>query len=515
MNPTSNIPLMGSDRKPPKGKYSGPADPNEQIEISVYVRPRTSVAETLRMQQAGKRGRLTRQEYTSLHGALPEDIARVEAFANENGLKVLSSDVTRRRVKLSGTVAAMSRAFGIELGKYEQEGKIFRGRVGPINVPANLTAIIDSVLGLDNRPQADPRMRIRPYDEPGAVSYTPPQVAGLYSFPTDGIGSGQCIGLIELGGGFVQSDLDTYFSGLGLATPTVIPVPVDGANNSPAGDPNSADAEVVLDIEVSGAVAPGAKIAVYFAPNSDQGFVDAITTAVFDEANKPSVISISWGGPESSWSAQSIQAMDDALQSAAVVGITVCVASGDDGSSDGASGANVDFPASSPQALACGGTSLRESQGVITSETVWNNEIGATGGGVSAVFGLPPWQTGANVPPSANPGGGIGRGVPDVSAVADPVTGYSIFVDGQSVQIGGTSAAAPLWAGLIALINEQVVEPVGFISPRLYKVWINEADVTQDITNGNNGAYSAVPGWDACTGWGSPNGEDLLAAVVY
>lgn len=212
----------------------------------------------------------------------------------------------------------------------------------------------------------------------------------------------------------------------------------------------------MLDIEVSAAIATGAKVAVYFAPNTDQGFIDAVTTAVHDSTNKPSVLSISWGGPESTWTQQAITALNESCQAAASVGVTITVASGDDGSTDGVSdGTNhVDFPASSPYVLACGGTKLVASGTSITSETVWNelslNE-GATGGGVSTLFALPTWQANSTVPAPTTKTGG--RGVPDVAADADPSTGYTVRVDGETTTIGGTSAVAPLWAGLIALAN--------------------------------------------------------------
>jgi len=199
----------------------------------------------------------------------------------------------------------------------------------------------------------------------------------------------------------------------------------------------------------------------------------------------------------------------------AAMGVTVCIASGDNGSTDGVSdGSNhVDFPASSPNVLACGGTTLQAAGGKITSETAWNelaNNEGATGGGVSDVFPLPSWQSGANVPSPANPNGG--RGVPDVSGDADPTTGYVTLVDGQSGVIGGTSAVAPLWAGLIALINQSIGKPVGFINPLLYPNASSGGDFN-DITSGNNGAYSAGPGWDACTGLGSPIGVGVAAVL--
>jgi kumamolisin len=337
------------------------------------------------------------------------------------------------------------------------------------------------------------------------VAFNPPQVAALYDFPTTATGSGETIGILELGGGYNTSDIDTYFGGLGLTPPPVVAVSVDGGTNSP-GDPNGADGEVALDIQVAGSIANGAKLAVYFAPNTDQGFIDAITTAVHDATNKPSILSISWGGPESSWAQSSVTALDDACQSAAALGVTITVASGDNGSSDGVSdGQNhVDFPASSPHVLACGGTELIGSVGKIESETVWNDgtDGGATGGGFSTLFPVPTWQASAGI-------SGAGRGVPDVAGDAAPESGYNILVDGQQEVVGGTSAVAPLWAALIAIINEMKGSPVGFVSPTLYA---DEADF-HDITSGNNGAYSAAKGWDACTGLGSPDGAELAGVL--
>jgi kumamolisin len=273
----------------------------------------------------------------------------------------------------------------------------------------------------------------------------------------------------------------------------------------------------MLDIEVAGAVAPAARLVVYFAPNTDAGFLDAISQAAMDTVNKPSILSISWGGPESSWTAQSLQSFNSALQSAAAVGVTVCIASGDNGSDDGVGDGkdHVDFPASSPYALACGGTKLTISGSAISSEVVWNEQAsneGATGGGVSGTFPLPTYQANANVPVSKNPSGFKGRGVPDVAGDADPSTGYQVQADGQSFAVGGTSAVAPLWAGLIALFNQSEGKSLGYLNPALYQNG-ESGGAFRDITSGNNGDFKAAKGWDACTGWGSPNGAALLAAL--
>jgi len=296
--------------------------------------------------------------------------------------------------------------------------------------------------------------------------------------------------------------------------PSVEAVGVLSAENMP-GKPNSPDGEVMLDIEVLGSVAPGASIAVYFAPNTDQGFIDAVTTAVHDTVRRPSVLSISWGSAEVTWTPQAMQQMEQAFAAAAAMGVTVTVAAGDNGSGDGVSDglAHVDFPASAPHALACGGTRLEISSGQITAETVWNDgpDAGAGGGGISTVFPVPAYQQGANIPPSANPGGQVGRGVPDICGDADPDTGYLIRVDGEEITVGGTSAVAPLWAGLIALMNQSLGRPVGFVHPYLYSAAGKSS--LHDITTGNNGAYSARPGWDPCTGLGSPNGAQLLAMM--
>jgi kumamolisin len=483
-----------------------PARPASVLTVSVIVRRKTP----LNTKRLGK-DRLTRTQYRQKHAAEPAAIKLVQAFAKEFGLTVEKGTPKpeRRTIQLTGTVAAMQKAFDVSLMQKTLNGTVYRVREGSIRLPAELADVVEAVLGLDNRPQAQPHFRV--HAAAANTSYTPVQVAQLYQFPQGASAAGQTIGIIELGGGYRAADLTAYFKGLGQPAPQVTAVSVDNGKNSP-GNANGADGEVMLDIEVSGSVAPGAKIVVYFAPNTDQGFIGAVSSAVHDTTNNPSVISISWGGPESSWTAQAMNALDAACQSAAALGITVTVAAGDNGSTDGGTGNNVDFPASSPHALACGGTELAGTGSTITSEVVWNEQAsseGATGGGVSNVFALPSWQANANVPASSSSTGG--RGVPDVSGDADPVTGYQVRVDGQSLVIGGTSAVAPLWAGLIALNNQQNGKSAGFIQPQIYAA--KAASAFNDIVSGNNGAFSAGPGWDACTGLGSPIGAKLIALL--
>ena len=423
MPPKRYLAIPGSRRDPmPGATERGHCDPNDRFRVTLLLRHRPSSKRFKTLAQLAARGeRLTRGEYEARYGADPKDVEKVKAFAGEYGLKVSRVNVGTRTVILSGTAGAFSRAFQVNLNRYEHPEGVFRGRTGPVRVPASLKNIIKGVHGLDDRPQARPHCRIA--SAASTVSYTPPQVAKLYDFPGGMNGQGQTIGIIELGGGYAQSDLNSYFGALGISpSPSVTSVSIDGTKNQPTGDPNGPDAEVMLDIEVAGAVAPGAKIVVYFAPNTDAGFLDAINQAVMDKRNKPSVISISWGGPESTWTSQSLKSYNAALQSAAAVGVTVCVACGDNGSSDGVTDgkAHVDFPASSPYALACGGTHLVGSGNSITDEEVWNDlrDNGATGGGVSDTFPLPSWQNAANVPPSVNPGNRNGRGLPDLAGDA-------------------------------------------------------------------------------------------------
>jgi len=511
----ASVLLAGSNKPaPPNATIDGSLDEQQVMSVSVILARKNPIPEEAMAEP------MDYETFAETYGADAAHIALVEQFAYHKGLTVVEVSAAKRRVILNGTVKAMKAAFGVELHCYKSStGLTFRGRSGSISIASELEGVVLGVLGLDTRAIAHAHIRRshkkkkKPAAQP--VTFNPPQVAALYGFPTDVTGAGQTVGIIELGGGFSATDLATYFGSLGVTAPTVTAVSVDGGANTPGGD---ADGEVMLDIEVVGSIAPGANIAVYFAPNTDQGFIDAITDAAHDTTRKVSIISISWGGPEDSWAAQSQTSMNAAIQDAAALGVTVTIAAGDNGSTDGEAGAlHVDFPASSPYALACGGTKLAGSGSSITSEVVWNetaNNEGATGGGISAVFALPSYQESAGVPVLAS-NSFAGRGVPDVAGNADPVTGYSILVDGQSEVVGGTSAVAPLWAALVALLNEKLGSNVGYLNPKIYALG---EGVFHDITSGNNddgglGYYNAGPGWDACSGLGSPDAVALLSAL--
>ncbi|HEX4292100.1 MAG TPA: S53 family peptidase [Trebonia sp.] len=538
------VPLSGSERSelPTATPAATPIDPSQVITVTVLLRRRAELPADL----INTTATVSTEELGERYGADPADATHVADVLGRYGLTVTEFQLASRRLKVSGMIAAMTAAFGTELTAVTSDhpdgtGSVtHRYRTGGLSVPAELSGIIVGVLGLDNRPQASPHFR-RPAPagpEGGvmahaagaaqaAVPLTALQVASLYDFPAGTDGTGQTIAIIELGGGYTAADLTTYFGGLSLPVPSVTSVDVDNGSNSPG---QAADGEVELDIEVAGAVAPKASFVVYFAPNTDQGFIDAISDAV-NAKPTPIAVSISWGGPESSWTAQTMTGMNQAIADAAALGATVTVASGDNGSSDNAgstSGVAVDFPASSPYSLACGGTTLigNAATSTITSEVVWNEiakQAGAGGGGVSVVYAQPAWQKSAGVPATAATGvTGIGsaaepgRGVPDVAGNADPYSGYQVVVDGKPEPIGGTSAVAPLWAGLIARLAQASGKRFGLLQPLLYAGITAGVEVAgfRDIVDGGNGAYKAGPGWDACTGLGSPNGTALLARLT-
>jgi uncharacterized protein YjbI with pentapeptide repeats len=344
-------------------------------------------------------------------------------------------------------------------------------------------------------------------------------LARIYNFPTNLDGSGQTIGLIELGGGYNDSDLDQYFRNIGLKKPHVTFVPVDGVSNLPSR--LGGDYEVESNIEIVGAVAPGADIVVYFTSPDAKGYADAIRTALDDKIHHLTVLGTGWGSPEGDklWRADDMKKIDSLLAEAAKRNITVVAAAGDHGARDAATEKRlrVDFPASSPWVLAVGGTRLVSNGQSGHSEVAWNDgeNGGASGGGASDVFERPKWQSVIRVPHGLS--ARLGRGLPDVAINASANSGYALVVDGQAVQIGGTGTAATMWAGLIALLNQGLGRNVGYINPLLYEK-LGPRGIMRSVVNGHNGigelsGYCAGPGWNAATGWGSPDGMRLLHAL--
>jgi kumamolisin len=523
MSVKKTVALKGSSRKPLQGaRPVGSVSGDEPIEVAITLKAPASLeakVKEIAHQGVTERTHMTREEFAKTYGSDDASLKRIEDFAREHNLSIKSVDCDQHTVHLMGAERDISKAFNVHLEMYSNEHGTYRGRTGSIQVPEELGDLILSVNGLDDRPVAKPRFRrrgstIMPHAG-AAITYTPQEIAALYNFP-EGAGDGQCIAIIELGGGYTQQDLTDYFGGKG---PQVTAVSVGKGHNKPTGDPNGPDGEVLLDIEVAGAIAPNSKIAVYFAPNTNKGFMDAIRMAVHDTVRKPSVVSISWGGPEDGggFSPASLQAFHQVLQAAVVMGVTVFCAAGDDGSGDRLPGDHVDYPAADDLATGCGGTRLNApSKKTISSEVVWNElpNSGSTGGGISRAFPVPDYQKGLTAAKADGSKAALtGRGVPDISGNADPVTGYDVLVDGSKFAIGGTSAVAPLMAGLVALINQKIGKPVGFLNPMIYAIHKSGKKVFRDITDGNNGTFAASTGWDACTGLGVPDGKLLLGAL--
>ncbi len=485
-------------RDEPDATRVGDVDDNNHVRLTVVLRPGQPVVPEHHFHGEA----LSHAAYKARHSTDAGAIAQLRGFAESHGMRVESAAPDMNQMILTGTYKQARAAFQPEhIGIYESGGHRFVARSGHISVPAQLHDQIVAVMGFDQRPVARPHFRKRGAADAraaGQTDYTPVEVAGRYQFPAGLDGTGQTIALIELGGGYNDAQMAAYFTSVGVnRTGQLTAVPVDGAANT-TGDPNGADGEVQLDIAVAGSVAPAANIAVYFAPNQGSGFQDAIAAAIADQANLPSVISISWGGAENTYAAQDREAINQTLAKAMALGITVCVASGDSGAGDGERGKHVNFPASSPYVLGCGGTRLP----LAGAETVWNNGPGkgASGGGYSAAFDKPTWQTGNTR---------TQRGVPDVAADADPETGYLVSVNGTSTVIGGTSAVAPLWAGLVALVNQSMGGRAGFVNATLY----DNPGAFTDIREGNNNGFAAREGWDPATGLGTPIGVSILAAL--
>ena len=478
------------------------------------------LAKTLGDILAGRRPPLTHDEFAAQFGTAPDDVARIKRFARAHGFRVSLVQVQRRTLHLTGPASKLAEAFGVDRVRYRVDSLAWDSYKGFIHVPYWLANVITGVFGFDNRPQA-----VRGADADAAkaagkvqprVSYTPPEVAELYAFPPGVDGRGQSVGVIALGGGYLESDLRTFFRHLGVGRPRFTAVSVGGARNAPRGKTASFDGEVTGDIETIGALVPAARVSVFFAPNTTRGFMEAISTAVHDPVRNISVLSISWGQAEVHWARRTIHAVNEMLLEGAVLGVTVCCASGDHGSFADTFDRepHVSFPASSPYVLACGGTTLVGRKSRIDSESVWHNQDGASGGGVSVIFPQPAWQKHSRVPRTKD--GRRGRGVPDVASNADPRTGYRIFGHGHWHVGAGTSAAAPLWAGLVARINQMRGTRVGLIAPHLYKNYplLVRHGALHSITRGSNGAYRARRGWDCCTGNGTPHGAKLANAFV-
>jgi kumamolisin len=474
----------------------GTVDSSEPIAVTIRLRPDQPIPD-------GYAGG-SRDEFERVHGARPADVTEVDAFAHDYGLDVDNVDTTQRTMTLSGTAAQMHDAFGVDLARYEADGETYRGRAGGISIPQALDGAITSVTGFDAGTVSQSH-RVTAEATPAMPGYTPLDVARAYHFPT-GDGSGQHVGVISLGGRYDDRVQAAYTKSMSVPHVPFNVVNVDGGAINPS-DPGPTG-ENMLDAEMIGTLVPNADKTIYIAPNTDRGFLDAISTALHDKHHNDA-ISISWGGPEERFTPQAVRAFNELFKEARAMGVSVFSAAGDNGATDGIpDGAlHVDFPSSSPGVIANGGTKLTlGADGGIAKETVWNelrHKQGATGGGVSGINAKPPAQAGLPI---------AGRGVPDIAGDADPTTGFRMLVpqgdNRAGLQlVGGTSAVAPLYAALATRLEQNLGHPIGDLQKAIYNA---PASDFHDVTTGNNGGYKAAPGWDAATGRGSIDGSALL-----
>jgi kumamolisin len=532
--PKGYVPLLGSEHHSTADiKLLGPANEAEIIKVTIVLRRRKDGPPLPDFDYFGKiapskHKRLSMDEFASKYGAHPDDIKKIVEFAEKAGMKIIETHPAKRTVVISGTVAIINSAFAIVLHRIEHKvvkrrgekpkKETYRGRLGFIHVPIKLAEIIVGIFGLDNR-----RITKRNSLDPSGTAKIPiDQLKKLYNFPSNSA-AGQTIAVFSEGG-YKPSDIKSNFP---HNPPKIIEINVDAVND------RTADAETTQDIYVVAAAAKGADIAVYFTTPDQGGWLNLVNRVVHPEQADPVcyVLSNSFYVSNSDdlglmqpFTQNWIDTMTMAFQDAAIQKVTVCCASGDNGTDSkvGDKRAHVQYPATDPWVLTAGGTTIGNIHRNSFDEYLWNdtfdkNHSGATGGGISAYFARPSYQDKTRVPTSLN-NGKTGRGVPDVAANASPNSGIPMIIDGKPNAAFGTSASAPLWAGMIALINASLGEPVGFINSHIYNIG---SKVFRDITGAkgpkNNAlagapGYPAHKGWDACTGWGSPNGVKLLKA---
>ncbi len=534
----SQTEIRGSYRPPvPGSQRVGIPDAGEVITLTVTVRgPAPPGAD------AYPAPALSRPEFEALYGARQDDIDRVSDLLERRGMTVLDSSRLTRSLHVEGTITVAESTFGVDLGRYRtSDGEEFRGRSGAVSLPAELSEIVTGVFGLDQRRVAE--RKSAPPDAADDTAVAPPDLERMYRFPA-GDASGRRVAIAEFGGGYFPGDATQFCQMYGWPDPvpalSVIPVgyqplTLEELEKLPESElirQAVMAAECMLDIEIVTALCPGAQVAVYYAPFTEAGWIDLLGRVISDP---PSVaLSVSWGIREDlphGLSQAGLDEISQRLAAAAALGITVCVASGDDGSGDNANdaGVHVAFPAASPFVLGVGGTMLsggtevawREGPGTRFAPDGSPTSGGASGGGISTVFPRPRWQDVRVEPPVGRVFDG--RIVPDVSAIAS-VRGYNMIFNGQPVRSGGTSAAAPVWASLITRATAAAGTSQRFLTPVLYGLSPDAkplgGTVCNDITAGTNVSepqpgvgYSAQPGYDAVTGWGTPDGVALAQAL--
>lgn len=505
------------------GQWSRPTQGSAPLEIALVFH----IQNRNQLEQKTAQGVVfsSREEFLRKHGLPTSLLARTKRWLMQSGLQVTEQDDFS--IWARGTFDTVARVFQIGFSEtYHLGRRKFRPESEP-TLPDWLQPYVLSLVGLDNVGELHPKHRQPRRDTElanGNQGFFPADIQRCYQVPPGLDGSGVTIGILEFSNGFAESDLQAFWSSFNIPAPTVEFVSVDGTPND--GGVSAQDMECTLDVEWAGAMAPGARLVVYEASagSSDRSFglsvLKNLRFVLNDSTRQPSVVTISYGDGESRFAAAVMQAWDSTVLEMNAKGMTVFVASGDEGAYGlhgiGLPIRHVDTPANVPQVVAVGGTHLTlDGQGQIANETGWTdtNDNGASGGGISQIFSVPAYQTSVALPLSG--GTPPGRGVPDVALNADPDTGYAIVFQNAATVVGGTSAASPIWAAFTALLNQQRASagksPIGGgLLPGLYQSGASNSGAFRDITVGNNSyfgvlGYSCTPGWDAVTGWGSPH----------
>jgi kumamolisin len=534
---------FGKVRQPPGAELCDKVPSWDRvIEVAFLLRSRRPASairadlQALALTKPDERTRLDWKQFDEIYSVTPADLNAMKRFEAHFRMRLVEEDSVLGYHVVKARIRDFEKALKIKIVYFNHTQGRYRSYLGSVQLPAKMAPIVTAVLGLDDRKTTVPH--VHHGSAPSGKEVEPAHVAHRYKYPKDREGCGQTIAIIELGGGFYPADVRRQFKEhYKTPPPKISVVSIHHQRNRPArradlhkyldafaslatgdqaavgralksmtGEPDLDDQirwtiEASMDVQLTGALAPGANLKVYFAPNTGHGKFHALAAALRDP--EVSVVSCSWGARENFTSDDFVRGFEDLLTKAALLGVTICCSSGDDFLSP--HNLHVFYPASSPLVLSCGGTHLKR----WSAEQVWNEEFTASDrvastGGASRLFAAPSWQGTAALRAT----GRNGRGVPDVAAKADIKDGYSITVAGRLIPMGGTSAAAPAWAALIARLNERNRARLGYFTQLLYTKAFRSA--LTDITTGTNGAFRARVGWDACTGLGSPVGAALL-----
>jgi kumamolisin len=528
--------LLNSDRAAPQGILRNASNPDQTMSVSVMLKSKATdfaMDRHLSRIAAGQGSFLTDSQFAQRFGPDPTAVDALNKFAKANSLTIADQNMTTGRVVLKGTVGQMENAFDVKLHDYEHAtGAMFRGRQGTISLPTELASKVEGVFGLDTRPQFSthyvklndilpPGEKVNGFvanaSQPhGVKSLTPEQMFKAYNAPAEMDGKGLGTAFVSLGGTLPEG-WEAALQKKGIDPATVRQINTSDSPLTP--DPQGANGENALDFFIHKQGLPKAVVTMVSGENSDNGFISTIDRASFPKPGEQQnvAVSISWGAPEDQWTAQGIRGMELAAKKAALKGVTITAASGDDGAVDRSPThkAQADFPSSGQWFTGVGGTTLSvDAQGNWAGEKTWSGN-GATGGGRSLKVERPDYQAGVKMPDNINPAGAKfdGRGVPDVAFAADPRSGWIVYTDEGMQSIGGTSAASPAAAVISAKIFQATGKPVGFWNPALYEFGKNNPGVYRDVTVGNNDGYPAGPGWDATTGWGSIHVQKMIDAI--